>query len=177
MLTKTFNQAIRAAVTGESFTLKRVDGSVVTVTIPATVSNSYSQYFTQGMLRIPALMKQDRYSSQVSIAGSGGVCFGTGTAEPTEDDYTITQKVMNAGSGMSVTCGVAQNGNTWTGTYTIINSGTADVTISEVGLYGTIMYSSNSYYCYLIDRTLLEEPITIPANGGVGQIVYTVNIP
>jgi hypothetical protein len=57
--------------------------------------------------------------------------------------------------------------------YTLTNNGTEDFTVSEIGLYGYIRqkHKDKSYYYryhVLIDRTLLETPITIPGNGGVG---------
>ena len=40
-------------------------------------------------------------------------------------------------------------------------------------------YTGNSIYTtypYLIERTVLESPITIPANGGVGQVTYKIRM-
>lgn len=175
MLTKQFNTILRAAITGENFTFKMVDGNIVTMTIPTDLSNNYAQYFTKYMMRIPALMNNDRYSAAIGYSSNGGVAFGTGTAAPTEDDYKITQKVMNSGTGFAVTKTVTQEGGKCTGIYTLVNDSTTDVTITEVGLFGSVMCTTNSYYCYLIDRTLLEEPVTIKA-GEVGKITYTVTI-
>ncbi len=176
MLTKTFNNVIRAVVTGEKLTFKRVDGTTTEVTIPNTVGSNFISYYSTTMLRIPELLKLGRYTTAVGNSSAGGVCFGTGTTAPTDSDYTITQKVLDASSGASVTINTSTDGNTHTGIYTIVNNGTQDLVITEVGLYGTIPYGSSQYYAYLIDRTLLESSVTIPAGGGVGKVVYSITI-
>ena len=175
MLTKQFQKVYRGAVTGESYQVRICNGNTVTVTYPDSIANNYHAMATRTMVNIPALMKKDNFTYAFGTSSSGGVSFGTGTAAGTEDDYTITQKVMNSGTGLAVTMNVVQDGSTYTGTYTITNSGSAAVTIAEVGLFGTCPYASSSSYLYLIDRTLLEEPLTIPA-GGVGKVVYTITI-
>ena len=176
MLTKQFQKVYRGAVTGESYQVRISNGNIVTVTYPDAIANNYHTIATRTMINIPALMKKDGFSTYFSTSSSGGVCFGTGTAAATEDDYTITQKVLNSGSGLAVTMNVVQDGSTYTGTYTIVNSSSAAVTIAEVALFGTCPYSGSTAYHYLVDRTLLEEPLTIPA-GGVGKVVYTITIP
>ena len=73
------------------------------------------------------------------------------------------------------------NGATRTIMYTLTNTGTEDFTISEVGLFGAAYLKHKDYarylnYHVLFERTLLETPITIPANGGVGQVTYTIRL-
>lgn len=174
MFTKTFKEMPHHMITGDSFQLKTVNGSTYTISIPETIDNGYQSYFTQYALRIPGMMKGTLYSESLSYSSTGGVCFGTGTAAPTEDDYTITQKVLNS-SVATVAVVVEQNGSTITGTYTIINISTSAFTITEVGMFGNCMYNKNRSYCYLVDRTLLEEPLTINPSES-GKIVYTITI-
>lgn len=105
-----------------------------------------------------------------------GVVFGNGTTEPSVDDYwlsgdMITTMTYNVAEGYDVN----EDGSVVKKcTYTITNSGSEPITISEVGYLAE--YSpkdSASETSVLLDHTLLEEPITIPA-GGVGQVTYAV---
>lgn len=175
MLTKTFNTLIHAMVTGESFLLTTPAGNTSSQTLPVNMGNNYQSYFISSMLRIPELMKKDSYSAKI-INKTGGVSFGSGTAAPTEDDYTIDQVVFTASAGLSATATVTEDGNTFTGLYTIVNNSAESITIAEVGLFGTAPKGTSSYNLYMIDRTLLEEPVTIPS-GEVGKVTYTITVP
>ena len=174
MLTKTFNTLMHAMVTGESFSLTTPGGTTASQTLPATMSNNYQTYFITSMVRIPELMKRDSYSSAI-INKTGGVSFGCGTAQPTENDYTIEQVVLSSGKGMTATSTVSQDGNSCTGVYVIVNNGTESITITEAALFGTAPKSNSSYNLYMIDHTLLEEPVTIPP-GEVGKVTYTITV-
>lgn len=121
--------------------------------------------------------------SGAGISGSSsnelftGVIFGTGNTEPTIDDYQMagehfvdyteshTYESTLDGTTRTISC-----------RYTLTNTSTESVTIGEVGLsvYAYRKVSSNYYYTgFLIERTALDSPITIPA-GGVGIITYTL---
>lgn len=80
---------------------------------------------------------------------------GTGTTEPTLDDYNLE----SIPEGITVDSVTVTNTSITTKTYTAIcsNSSDSDITITEVGLY---MGSATGY---LLDRTILDTPITIPA--------------
>ena len=175
MLTKAFKEMPLNFITRKSFRLTTCKGSTYTVTIPTTIDSGYQSYLSQYMMSIPGMMEgRNLLDSALNEKYTGGVCFGTGTATPTENDYTMTQKLLNS-STATVTASVTTNGSTITGTYTIVNVGSSSITITEVGLFGNCMYSKNQSYCYLVDRTLLDEPLTIEA-GAVGKIVYTITI-
>ena len=64
--------------------------------------------------------------------------------------------------------------------FTLTNTGSEDFTISELGLVTYAYITNTNGYCYennfLLERTVLENPITIPANGGVGQVTYTIRM-
>lgn len=88
---------------------------------------------------------------------------GTGTTAPTENDYELAA-VNTDVSCDSVIVGISAN---YKKTYTAIfsNPTSSDIIVTEVGLYGNIMYNSqNDFYMdVLLDRTVLTTPITIPA--------------
>lgn len=108
-----------------------------------------------------------------------GVIFGDGTTPPSVDDYWLSGTAITT-IATTASGSVTLNGDgtiTKTAIHTISNTSTTDdVTISEVGYVDYIAYLTNyngpnSYF--LLDRTLLEEPVTIPP-GGVGQVTYNV---
>ena len=106
-----------------------------------------------------------------------GVIFGTGNTEPTIDDYQMAGEHF-VDYTESHTYESTLNGTTKTLScrYTLTNTSTESVTIGEVGLstYAYREVSSNYYYSgFLLERTALDSPITIPA-GGVGVITYTL---
>ena len=118
---------------------------------------------------------------ETSNSGHRGVVFGNGTAAESINDYTMSGDLFTTyTSSYSMECIGDDTGLTKTCTFTLTNTGD-EFTISEVGLFGFAYvshYSSNNrYYVYdiLLDRTLLETPITIPA-GGVGQVTYTIRM-
>jgi hypothetical protein len=173
MLTKQFNQVVRAAITGKNVQVTTPLGNSYNATVPTTMSNGYQGIYCSRMLSIAYLMALDASATAFSNSTmGGGFAFGTGTQQPTEDDYTITLKLLPTDSFL-VSPQVVCDGETCTGTYTIINKGTETVTLTEVGLFGMCPRSGSSGYNYMIDRTLLEQPITI-GPGDMGKIVYTI---
>lgn len=113
-----------------------------------------------------------------------GVVFGTGNTPPTSDDYTLSGSGVDGLSNSNITYVISYENSETTrsiiATYTITNSTGADITIGEVGLvctlYGTRSgYTSGSYYPILVERTVLDSPVTIPADG-VGQVTYTIRM-
>lgn len=105
-----------------------------------------------------------------------GVVFGTGNTPPTVNDYKISGTEFTAfTANSSVSNQFTTNGLVTTATFTLTNTGTSEVTIKEVALYGGSYKSSTSYTKFLIDRTLLDSPVTIPA-GGIGQVIYTIRV-
>lgn len=117
---------------------------------------------------------------QNSFNGSGGVVFGTGTTAPTVEDYKLSgDLITNLSALANVTVEGDDNGVTITAIYTITNTGADSFTIGEVGIVTNLHYnyfSSNSdSFKGLIERTVLDSPVTIEADG-VGQVTYTIRI-
>lgn len=103
-------------------------------------------------------------------SSSSGVIFGTGDIAPTLDDYTLSGNVI---SGISMTSSKSSVGKeedaeyaSFTTVYSITNNNTEEVTVREI--------ASMVYGC-IVDRTVLDTPITIPA-GGIGQVTYTIRM-
>lgn len=106
------------------------------------------------------------------------IIFGNGTTPPTREDYALSgTKVTGSLSRQDETTATEQleDGIKIIRSMFVRNTGTEPVTISEVGwVASTVSYTfTNAYGNILLDRTLLEEPVTIPA-GEVGQINYSI---
>ena len=104
-----------------------------------------------------------------------GVRFGTGNTPATLDDYKLSGDIITTLSGnCAISNGVDADGAYVTALYTLTNTGNSDVTVAEVGTFVYINRTSTSTKAYpMIDRTVLDTPVTIPA-GGIGQVVYTI---
>lgn len=100
-------------------------------------------------------------------SGALTIKVGTGTTTPTTDDYEI----QNEAAG--ITCDSTSIGFTsnFTKTYTATfsNSTASNVNITELGLFAT----NSDLQTFLLDRTVLSTPITIPA-GESKTITYEI---
>ena len=118
----------------------------------------------------PSVLRICDALSAVSNSTSGSaVVVGSGTTPPSVTDYKLESQITTVSGNASyqrVTVGAT---DTFTVVATITNTGTESITISEVGLQIKATNNKN----YMIERTLLESPITI-APGGVGQVTYTI---
>ena len=113
-----------------------------------------------------------------TLASSCGAIIGTGTVPPTMDDYCLSGTLITTFTATgAVTKGSDDLGEYLTALYTITNTGTEDFTIGEIGLIGAGHSGSSSAanVKMLLERTVLDEPVTIPA-GGVGQVTYTIRM-
>ena len=98
----------------------------------------------------------------------GGVIFGDGDTPPTAEDYKLAGNIItgfttSVNLASSINNGVAQI----VATYNI--SASSEVTIKEIAAFA----NAGSTGKYMVDRTVLDTPVTIPA-GGIGQVVYTI---
>ena len=118
------------------------------------------------------------FSSSSSIESYfAGVVFGTGNTEPTIDDYQMAgEHFVDYTESHSFENTIDGTARTLSCRYTLTNTSTESVTIGEIGLSGNAYRKNGSWYYYsgfLLERTVLDSPITIPA-GGVGVITYTL---
>lgn len=150
MLTNNFYKILLAHMTRNSASANCVkpDGQDASVSSPQIVMNAL------GYVR-----------SAPFAAGNYGTYFGTGTTPPTMKDYNLESPIMdgtlassNAGNAMF---GFEKDHARVYRTHEVFNNGTNDVTITEVGVFGAV--SSSSPILFMIDRTVLDKPITIPA--------------
>lgn len=112
-----------------------------------------------------------------SLSQSSGVFLGTGNTPATIDDYRLAGDIVSGFTYNSNVVSESDNdGLTLTANYTITNTSDAEIVIAEIGIIqNTSVGTKNANYKMLLERTVLESPITIPA-GGVGQVTYTIRL-
>lgn len=116
-----------------------------------------------------------------SNATSEGVHIGTGTTPASADDYKLEAQINSGYSQTyadSVSINVDADGVFVFASIAVTNTSTEELTISEIGLTGKVCNSSatsNNTCLALIDRTVLEEPITINPNE-TKQLTYTIRM-
>lgn len=116
---------------------------------------------------------------RTSLSGYGGVILGDGDTPPTSDDYKLAGNIISGYTYSSTLKRVVSDtAVTAKAVYTITNTGSAEITIKEIGLIGFTTSGGAAASAVLFDRTVLDTPVTIPA-GGVGQVEYTItfNLP
>lgn len=107
----------------------------------------------------------NRYSETSATQSFGpfrrGIAFGSGTTPPQKTDYKlenyITTGLTYSGNNTNKTDGVAN----WV--QTVQNTSTAQITITEVGLFSKYV-ESDAYNTFLLTRTVLDTPVVLQPN-------------
>lgn len=154
MILKNYYTALRTLVTGLQIYCTHTDGYGYNL-FP---EDAYS------VLRIC-----DALSAVSNSTNGSAIVVGSGTTPPIVTDYKLESQITTVSGSASYKRVSAANSDTFTAVATITNTGTEPITISEVGLQLKATNNSN----YMVERTLLESPITIPA-GGTGNVTYTI---
>lgn len=91
-----------------------------------------------------------------------GIAFGSGTTPPQKTDYKlenhITTGLTYSGNNTNQTDGVTN----WV--QTVQNTSTAQITITEVGLFSMYSRDGSSFIPYLLTRTVLDTPVVLQPN-------------
>lgn len=158
MLTRNYYNAHRAALARTSIPngMKDINGSVCDA--------GYNDIY------VPS-----PFLTNVTFNPYGGILIGTGTTPPTLDDYQMESQIKS-GMTASNSRGFDENGNPYT-IITLTNSSDKAIKVGEIGVVGSGYYNAGSSGSkhVLLDRTVLDSPITIEP-GGVGQITYTIRM-
>ena len=159
MLTKNFYSYIRAVFQDISAAFVQTDGTAV----------SRPYYKADNPF---VIMK--KWAASISTAG---VSFGTGTTPATASDYVIESILDNTQISVSTPSAVSfsrvDTYDEYSVTFGITNKTAEAITISEVGLTACPNTGGSPYPFTLVDRTVLDNPVTIPA-GQSKQITYTI---
>lgn len=103
-----------------------------------------------------------------------GVLFGNGDTPVSFNDYCLSGSIVpvtNVSCVPSPATSESYAENTYI--YTITNTSSAEMVIKEVGLLAAMVTNESNYQYGLIERTVLDNPVTIPA-GSVGMVKYTL---
>ena len=102
-----------------------------------------------------------------------GVLLGSGSTAPTAEDYKMDALITSGLSASTPTLNYEINdGNPQVALfYTLTNTTSSDIVIREVGYLQkfststTLNGTDSATASLLLDRTLLDTPLTVPANG------------
>jgi hypothetical protein len=140
-------------------------------------SKEYAKYLSSNVPihLLYALTFSNANTVCTAVASTAGVVFGNGADAVSMDDHELSGNVIStinttAADVSSHEVGCAEK----VMIYTVTNTGSESITISEIGYYGAVGTGTTSTYA-LLERTLLETPITIEP-GGVGQVTYTIRM-
>lgn len=174
MLLRNFYKCLAGLFAGDKtgpacYRIDDTDNTVSPTIYGTSTSNKTSDAYGIGALSF--IQPSSSYTRIASLnnvmtsngAFNGGTVFGDGTDEVTFDDLTMSGNII---TGITATCTATathdDDGVTIEASYTITNNNSNDITISEIG---------RITYLMLIERTLLDTPVTIPG-GAIGQVKY-----
>ena len=146
-------------VTGNEFTLYGMYGDV---------------YTGSSAIQILGRNHMDRLGSNTAR----GIVFGTGTTEPSLDDYSIANLIDPSIISMTYALNTNYNDGIRIYTYNITNNSENPITISEYGyidLFNCYIAGPIAKYI-LFTHALLDIPVTIQA-GETGTVVVKETIP
>ena len=169
MFTKNWYKALAAEMSRANDTFQSVTGATQNI---YTSYYLYSFNYDDVSPSYPTIHKV-----QTTLGSNGGVVFGTGNTHPTIDDTTLSGNLISGFAySKSVTTERGDDGVTFTALYTVTNNNAEAITISEVAIIANLAKNNTSpeaRFKALVERTVLDTPVTIPA-GGIGQVVYTI---
>ena len=167
MFTNNFNKLMRSMLQQHYNSLYTISGST-------TYVDPYGQYFNASYCGRP--IDRFRYA-YCKASPTYGVYFGTDSTPTKQSDYKLGSVIT---TGLSITnpTSVTRNEDSVTGVvtysavYIVKNSSSEEITIAEIGWYTDVTDGSSSKAHYvMLDRTVLDEPIVIPA-GETKYVVY-----
>ena len=163
MLTKNFYSYMRGVLQKTSAAFTKTDGNTSTANISGDSPPFHTMvYWSKALNKI-------------------GVSFGTGTTPSTVSDYFLESILGDTQISVTVPSAVTfSRGDTfdeYSASFGVTNITGAAITISEVGLIANPLYggsptSSSNVYA-LVDRTVLDSPVTIQPNE-TKHIAYTI---
>jgi len=109
----------------------------------------------------------------VTFSNGSGIIVGNGDTPATEDDYALESKITSGltASNSTYTFGVDDGNPYLEYLFTLTNTTGADIVVKEIGYVQPLQSATtsggnaSSSGNYLIDRTVLSTPVTVPANG------------
>lgn len=164
-------------------------GTVFTEKVATSIANNsviLNRYCALGKCMSKISSSMPSTTGTTAVGGVYGILFGTGATPPTEEDYALESLIANNGSqrisatsaGGVIVGQTADNTYVAYADYVLQNKTSADITITEVGIVGEVCskFTSTSSYDFrhvLLERTVLDTPMVIPA-GGSKMFTYKV---
>lgn len=103
---------------------------------------------------------------------SGGIKVGNGSTQPTENDYGLNSRIDSGlTTSQIINRGVDNESAYIEFIITLTNTSSSNITVSEIGYFPLLRGSStqgasgNTQLTVMLDRTILDEAVVIPANG------------
>lgn len=175
MITKNYYSLLCAATVAENAPMLAYDGKKYYAGIYTSAVKPITDW-----LRLCSTAKTFSDVSELSQLTSSGVVFGSDNTPASLDDYAVSL-VGNLSCLISDSREASDDGGVCTITYTVTNNNAEAITISEIGIFAHVFAfkevgeSLGKYGPFLLERTVLESPITIEP-GGVGQVTYTIRM-
>lgn len=110
----------------------------------------------------------DTLKTAGGTSSSSWLIIGTGTGTVSENDYCLFNQDSNCTCVSAASSTTSNLTKSYTATFQ--NNSESDVTITETGVAGKI-WLYNDWFTMLLEHTLLETPVIIPA-GGTRTITY-----
>lgn len=181
MLTKTGKSFLSCLMVGDVIPMTNQTSAVSVSLIPVKGIDGNSFFCPAYYQAVSFNMITGQLVSS-GASGSNGVAIGSGTTPPTENDYTLESQITGiTASSPAKTFIIEDNKYKIRYDYSIQNDTGSTVVISELGLFRNTAYSATKggnavgypggLRSIMIDRIVLETPITIP-NGQAGTLRY-----
>lgn len=112
------------------------------------------------VISVPGDSYSETSENAIFCPFSRGIAFGSGTTPPQKTDYKlenyITTGLTYSGNNTNQTDGITN----WV--QTVQNTSTAQITITEVGLFAK--YYKSGFATFLLTRTVLDTPVVLQPN-------------
>lgn len=148
--------------TSLSFSYKDWEGTEKTITGNNNVTRDSCEYTAKAF---DTMTTQLVPQTPIGWGYSTGITFlsyGSGTTDPTTDDYTLESPISTL-TGSSASCGKTASGKQYT--QVVTNETNEDITITELGLFVLVHINSISELAMrssvMLYREVLDTPVTL----------------
>ena len=169
MLTSNFSAWIAANLWNKTASGVNVVGTTAPITVGMLGSAYYGIKKSMTVITVGGSTSNRNY----------GVLFGAGTTPPTNGDHKLESTITSGLTASAPSEALTTETDDYyeiTATYGVY--ATTETTISEIGIFcntSTTASTNSNGGMFLIDRTVLETPIIIPA-GQSKQVTYTIRL-
>lgn len=181
MLTKLGKAILSTALlTTDGSPIKGLGSGDSKVIFPFKSTVGTSKYF---QISQPSTTPSLNFITELADNGYGGIAVGSGDTEATDNDYTLASLITALTGTITTTVIFDSDNNKYIRRFqlTLTNPTAADIVVKEIGRFwrnaaGTTRGSTGSATQSMIDRTVLDAPVTVAA-GGSAVINYDFAFP